>query len=111
MTIAEIKNNPNLLIYMTEDLDDFADDTEVVFEGYIFSYDPEWNLLDSSICLVNSSDPVEAIELAKKISLEDEDLCVGLPARTYLVLEVESVVSAPEGGFLNLGTIYTKNFF
>lgn len=109
MTIAEIKNNPLLFAQMTEDLEDFADDTEVTFEGYIFSYDLEWNLLDSSICLVNSSDPAEAINLAKEITLEREDIC--LPGRTYLVLEVESVAKDPEGGFVNLGTIYTKNFF
>jgi hypothetical protein len=58
---------------------------------------------------VNSSDPTEAINLAKEITLEREDLC--LPRRTYLVLEVESVAKDPEGGFVNLGTIYTKNFF
>ena len=109
MTIAEIKNNPLLFAQMTEDLDDYAEDTEVTFEGYIFSYDPEWNLLDSSLCLVNSPDPIEAINLAKEITLEREDIC--LLGRTYLVLEVESVAKAPEGGFVNLGTIYTKNFF
>ena len=67
MTIAEIKNNPILFTHMSDDIDDFADDTEAVFEAYIFSYDPEWNLLDASTCLVSSLNPVEAIELAKKI--------------------------------------------
>ena len=109
MTIVEIKNNPLLFAQMTEDLDDYAEDTEVTFEAYIFSYDPEWNLLDSSLCLVNSPDPIEAINLAKEITLEREDL--HLSERTYLVLELESVAKDPEGGFVNLGTIYTKNFF
>lgn len=109
MTIAEIKNNPLLFAQMTEDLEDYADDTEVTFECYIFSYDPEWNLLDSSACLVNSPDPVEAINLAKEITLEREDIC--LPGRTYLVLELESVAKDPEGGYVNLGTLYSKNFF
>ena len=109
MTIAEIKNNSLLFAQMTEDLEDFAEDTEVTFEGYIFSYDPEWNLLDSSVRLVSSPDPVEAINLAKEITLEDKGLY--FPGRTYLVLEVESVAKDPEGGLVNLGTIYTKNFF
>ena len=109
MTIAEIKNNSFLLTQMTEDLEDFAEDTEVTFEGYIFSYDPEWNFLDSSTCLVNSPDSVEAINLAKELTLEDKDIY--FPGRTYLVLEVESVAEDSEGGFVNLGTIYTKNFF
>ena len=109
MTIAEIKNNPLLFAQMTEDLEDFTEDTEVTFEGYIFSYDSEWNLLDSSICLVKSPDPVEAINLAKEITLEDERIC--LQGRTYLVLEVETIVENAEGEFLNFGTIYTKNFF
>ena len=109
MTVAEIKNNPLLFAQMTEDLENFTEDTEVTFEGYIFSYDSEWNLLDSSICLVNSPDPVEAINLAKEITLEDERIC--LSGRTYLVLEVETIAENTEGEFLNLGTIYTKNFF
>ena len=109
MIIAEIKSNPLLFAQMTEDLEDFTEDTEVTFEGYIFSYDSEWNLLDSSVRLVSSPDPVEAINLAKEITLEDER--IRLLGRTYLVLEVESVAKDPEGSFVNLGTIYTKNFF
>lgn len=109
MTIAEIKNNPNLLKHMDpEYLEDLTDDTEVVFEVYAFSYDPEWNLLDASLCLANAPDPNEAIEYAKKVSLEDT--LIDVPG-VYVILEVETVVGTTPEEFLNLGTIYTKNFF
>ena len=108
MTIAEIKNNPLLFAQMTEDLDDYAEDTEVTFEAYIFSYDPEWNLLDASLCLANSPDPYEAIEVAKKLS--PADIQIDIPG-TYVVLEVETIAGTTAEDFVNLGTIYTKNFF
>ena len=109
MTIAEIKNNPNLLKHMDpEYLEDFTDDTEAVFEVYAFSYDPEWNLLDASLCLANSTNPNEAIEQAKKLTLENT--FIDVPG-AYIVLEVETVVENTTEEFLNLGTIYTKNFF
>lgn len=108
MTIAEIKDYPALLRDMTEDLDDFPEDTEVVFEVYAFSYDPEWNLIDASLCLASSPKPNEAIEQAKSLTLENT--FIDVPG-VYVVLEVESVAKDPDGGFVNLGTIYTKNFF
>lgn len=107
MTIAEIKNDPILLSHISEDLDDYADDLEVVFEVYAFSYDPEWNLLDASLCLANSPDPYETIEVAKKLTLADTQ--IDFPG-TYVVLEVESVIYT-EDEFINLGTIYSRNFF
>ena len=108
MTIAEIKKDPILLSHISEDLDDFADDTEVIFEVYAFSYDPEWNLLDASLCLANSPDPYETLEQAKKLTLKDTQIDV---PGTYVILEVESVAKDPEGGYVNLGTIYDRNFF
>ena len=108
MTIAEIKNYPALLREMTEDLDDFIDDTEVVFETYAFSYDPEWNLLGASPCLSTFANPDDAVEYAKGLNLTN--ILLEVPG-AYVVLEVESVAKDPEGGFVNLGTIYTKNFF
>jgi hypothetical protein len=109
MTIAEIKNNPNLLKHMDlEYLEEYTDDTDVVFEIYAFSYDPEWNLLDASLCLANSPSPEEALEYAKNLTLEN--ILIDIPG-AYVVLEVETVVGNTAEDFLNLGTIYTKNFF
>ena len=47
MTIKELKENPELVNLMTEDLDEFSEDTEVVFEAWAIGYDKEGN-----ICLV-----------------------------------------------------------
>ena len=108
MTIAEIKNYPALLRELTEDLDDFTDDTEVVFETYAFSYDPEWNLLGASPCLSTFANPDDAVEYARGLTLNN--ILLEVPG-AYVVLEVETVVGDTTEGFLNLGTIYTKNFF
>jgi hypothetical protein len=109
MTIAEIKNNPNLLKHMdTEYLEEYTDDTEVAFDVYAFSYDSEWNLLGASLCLANSPSPDEAIEHAKNLTLKN--IFLEVPGE-YVVLEVETVVGNTAEEFLNLGTIYTKNFF
>jgi hypothetical protein len=109
MTIAEIKNNPTLLKQMDpEYLEEYTDDTEVVFETYAFSYDPEWNLLGASLCLSTFANPDDAVEYAKGLNLTN--ILLEVPG-AYVVLEVETVVGDTAEEFLNLGTIYTKNFF
>ena len=109
MTIAEIKNDPELFAKMDDDIEDFyTDDTEVVFDIYAFSYDSEWNLLGASLYLAYSPDPYETIEIAKKLSLAD--IQIDIPG-TYVVLEVETIAGTTAEDFVNLGTIYTKNFF
>ena len=108
MTIAEIKNNPTLFAYMSDDIDDFADDTEIVFEAYALSYDAEWRLLDMSDCLASSSNPDEVIEHVKTLTPENTFIDY---LDTHVTIEVEAVVGDIKDDFLNVGTIYTKDFF
>lgn len=108
MTIAEIKNNPALFAQMSDDIEDFADDTEIVFEAYALSYDSEWYLLDMSDCLASSSNPDEVIEHVKTLTPENTFIDI---LGTHVTIEVEAVVGDIKDDFLNVGTIYTKDFF
>ena len=108
MTIAEIKSNPALFSHMSDDIDDFADDTEIVFEAYALSYDSEGYLIDMSDCLASSSNPDEVIEHVKTLTPENTFIDI---LGTHVTIEVEAVVGNIEDDFLNIGTIYTKDFF
>ena len=108
MTIAEIKNNPALFAQMSDDIDDFADDTEIVFEAYALSYDSDGYLIDMSDCLASSSNPDEVIEHVKTLTPANTFIDI---LGTHVTIEVETVVKNIEDDFLNIGTIYTKDFF
>lgn len=105
MTIKELKENPELVNLMTEDLDDFSEDTEVVFEAWAIGYDKDGNIVDYSICLANGPEPQEVVETAKQLTLDDVPTTV---EGDQLMIEVETTVQESEDMFVNLGTIYSK---
>lgn len=106
MTIKELKENPELVNLMTEDLNDFSEDTEVVFEVWVIGYDKEGNIIDYSICLANGLEPQEVVETAKQLTLDNIPTTV---EGDQLMLEVESTVAISEDEFVNIGTIYSKS--
>lgn len=105
MTIKELKENPELVNLMTEDLDDFSEDTEVVFEAWAIGYDKDGNIVDYSICLANGPEPQEVVETAKRLTLANVPTTV---EGDQLMIEVETTVQEAEDMFVNLGTIYSK---
>ena len=105
MTIKELKENPELVNLMTEDLDDFSEDTEVVFEAWAIGYDKEGNIIDYSICLANGPEPQEVVETAKQLTLDNVPTTV---EGDQLMIEVETTVQESEDTFVNIGTIYSK---
>jgi hypothetical protein len=105
MTIKELKENPELVNLMTEDLSDFSEDTEVVFEAWAIGYDKEGNIIDYSICLANGPEPQEVVETAKRLTLDNVPTTV---EGDQLMIEVESTVAISEDEFANIGTIYSK---
>jgi hypothetical protein len=105
MTIKELKENPELVKLMTEDLDDFSEDTEVVFEAWAIGYDTDGNIVDYSICLANGPKPKEVVEIAKQLTLDNVPTTV---EGDRLTIEVETTVQESEDMFVNLGTIYSK---
>jgi hypothetical protein len=105
MTIKELKENPELVKLMTEDLDDFSEDTEVVFEAWAIGYDKDGNIIDYSICLANGPEPQEVVEVAKRLTLDNVPTTV---EGDQLMIEVESTIAISEDEFINIGTIYSK---
>ena len=105
MTIKELKENPELVNLMTEDLDEFSEDTEVVFEAWAIGYDKEGNIVDYSICLANGPEPQEVVEVAKQLTLDNVPTTVD---GDQLMIEVETTVQESEDMFVNLGTIYSR---
>lgn len=105
MTIKELKENPELVNLMTEDLDDFSEDTEVVFEAWTIGYDKNGNIVDYSICLANGPEPQEVVETAKQLTLDNVPTTVD---GDQLTIEVETTVQESEDMFVNLGTIYSR---
>ena len=122
MTIKELKNNNELLKHITVDLDidlDFLDEnTEVVFEVYAFGYDKNYEIVDSTICLFNYTEPNEAIKFAKQVVLADVIDMVPYNPPDYAVVgrvshitvEVETVVEI-DGECVNIGTIYNRGIW
>lgn len=104
MTIKELKENPELVNLMTEDLDEFSEDAEVVFEAWAIGYDKEGNIVDYSICLANSPEPQEVVEIAKRLTLDNVPMTV---EGDQIMIEVETTVQTFDD-FVNIGTIYSR---
>ena len=112
MTIKEIMNNEELLENIAEDLEDFDENTEVVYEVWALGYDENDEVTDAEICLFNSTNPEEAVDYAKKVELTDIaiDAENGLCSNDEVVkiyIEVESTVCIDDD-FMNIGTIYKR---
>lgn len=112
MTIKDLQNNKELLNSIVEDLEDFDENTEVVYEVWALGYDENDEVTDAELCLFNSTDPDEAIEYAKKVELADIIHEAGNGPCTNnnvckIYIEVESTIQVDEE-FINAGTIYKK---
>ena len=118
MTIRELKNNPELMAEMTADITDLDENTEVVFEVYTFGYDKNYDIVDSTICLFNYTEPDEAIKFARQVVLADViDMvpynppdCAVVGRVSHITVEVETVVEI-DGEFVNIGSIYSRNLW
>ena len=51
MTINEMMKNPELLVDITEDLEDFDETTEVVYEVWALGYDENDEITDAELCM------------------------------------------------------------
>lgn len=112
MTIKEMRTNEELLKNIVEDLEDFDENTEVVYEVWALGYDANDEITDAELCLFSSTNPDEAVEYAKKVELVDiVHLSGNGPCTNNNVLkiyiEVESTIQVDED-FTNIGTVYKK---
>jgi hypothetical protein len=112
MTLKDLQNNEELLNSIVEDLEDFDENTEVVYEVWAFGYDENNEITDAELCLFNSTDPEEAVNYAKTVELADIIHQAGNgPCSSNKVFRiavgVETVVPIDDD-LVNVGTVYSK---
>lgn len=115
MTLKDLQNNEELLNSIVEDLEDFDENTEVVYEVWAFGYDENDEITDAELCLFNSTDPEVAVNYAKTVELADIVHQAGNgPCSSNKVfriaVEVETVVPIDDD-LVNVGTVYSKTLW
>ena len=114
-TVKDLMENEELSRFVTEDLEDFEEDSVVTYEVWAIGYDEDGAITDTDLYLGEFLDPDRAIEVAKNLTFSDviqraaeEDNVVPDEPVTYISVEVETVVADDEGNSMNVGTIYKK---
>lgn len=115
MTIKDLQNNEELLNSIVEDLDDFDENTEVVYEVWAFGYDENDEITDAELCMFTSTDPEEAVNYAKTVELADvihqaENGPCSSNKVFRIAVEVETVVPVDDD-LVNVGTVYSKTIW
>ena len=116
MTINEMMNNPELLVDITEDLEDFDANSEVCYEVWALGYDKNDEVVDAELCMFTSTDRDDALNFAKKVTLADVvNLMPAEPCDDCKVakikIEVETVVPVADDELMNVGTIYERELW
>lgn len=119
LTIKEVMENKDLAKFIAEDLDEIPEDAEVTYELWAIGYNADGAITDTEMFVAEFTDPDEAIQRAKQITLADivhqaaEEHDGSTPAEnvTYISLEVETVVDEDEDGTMNIGTIYKRELW
>ena len=115
MTINEMMNSPELLAEIAEDLEDFDENAEVVYEVWALGYDENDEITDAELCMFASTDRDEAINYAKKATLadvvhgSDNGPCANSEV-FRIAIEVETVVPIDDD-LVNIGTVYSKTLW
>lgn len=115
-TVKALMEDKDLVKYVTEDLDDFADDTAVTYEVWAIGYDEHGAITGMDMYITESEDPDVAIEKAKALTLadiihqasEEDDGTEPADNVAYISVEVETVIDNEEDGTMNVGTIYKR---
>ena len=115
MTIKDLVNNEELVNSIVEDIEDFDENTEVVYEVWAFGYDENDEITDAELCMFNSTDYKVAVNYAKTVELADviHQAGNGPCANNKVVritVEVETVVPVDDD-LVNIGTIYSKTLW
>ena len=113
--IKNLINDEELMSYITEDLEDFEEDTPVTYEVWAIGYDENNAITDTDMWLTEFEDPDKAVEYAKQVTLadvihkaaENNSNAEAVVNITYISIEVETVVADYDGA-MNVGTIYKK---
>lgn len=115
-TIKTLSEDKDLMKYVTEDLEDFNEETPVTYEVWAIGYTADDEVTDTDMLIGEFTDPDQAVEKAKAITLADivhqaaDEHDGSEPADdvAYISIEVETVVDDEEEGTMNVGTVYKR---
>ena len=115
-TIKDLFENEELMNNIVEDLEDFADDTEVIYAVWALGYDKDDEITDAEYLIGEFSNLDEALEVADGLTLEEFLAEHKKPndGTVYLSIEVETVVADPadeDNCTVNLGNIYHRDLW
>ena len=120
MTVKEIMENEDLAVHIAEDIEDFPEDTPVSYAIWAIGYANGSEVTDTDMFIKEFSDPDEAVEFAKKLTLADivhqaaEEHTEAEPTEnvSYISIEVETVIEDTENDeTMNIGTIYKRELW
>lgn len=120
MTVKEIIENEELAIHIAEDIEDIPEDTPVSYSVWAIGYANGSEVTDTDMFIKEFSDPDEAVEFAKKLTLADivhqaaEEHTEAEPTEnvSYISIEVETVIEDTENDeTMNIGTIYKRELW
>lgn len=117
-TIKTLSEDKDLMKYVTEDLEDFDEETPITYEVWAIGYTADNNVTDTDMFIDEFTDPDQAVEKAKTVTLADivhqaaEEHDGSEPADdvAYISIEVETVINEEEGT-MNVGTIYKRELW
>lgn len=118
-TIKTLSEDKDLMKYVTEDLEDFNEETPVTYEVWAIGYTTDNKITDTDMLIGEFTDPDQAVEKAKTVTLADivhqaaDEYDGSEPADdvAYISIEVETVVDDEEEGTMNVGTIYKRELW
>lgn len=118
-TIKTLSEDKDIMKYVTEDLEDFNEETSVTYEVWAIGYTADNKITDTDMLIGEFTDPDQAVEKAKTVTLADivhqaaEEHDGSEPADdvAYISIEVETVVDDEEEGTMNVGTIYKRELW
>lgn len=120
ITVKDLLGDNEMIQYITEDLEDFEDNTKVSYEVWAIGYDSDNKITDVGMFIADFNNPDEAIKKAEQLVLadiiqqasEESENVFGeefVSDVTYISVEVETVIDDPDGdGTMNIGTIFRK---
>lgn len=120
MTVKEIMENEELAVHIAEDIEDFPEDTPVSYAVWAIGYANGSEVTDTDMFIKEFSDPDEAVEFAKKLTLADivhqaaEEHTEAEPTENVssISIEVETVIEDTENDeTMNIGTIYKRELW
>ena len=113
-TVKDLFENEELMNVLVEDIEDFPEEAEVRYAVWALGYDEDDEITDAEFLIGEFGDPDDAIACADKLTFEALDKEFAIPSYVaHFSIEVETVVEVlddEDESFMNVGTIYHKEF-